>query len=186
MADSAAGTSKASSSAKDQQIQIGLKTIHSEFAVPDNPVSIPVSADPEALNNLVKSLLGSDDDADVPTFDFIVADDLLRTTFDAFLTTRDDISREIVIDVLYIEQQSPPKPKKNVNHEDWVAGVSALDDLVISGCYDNTVTIWSNTDSESGKKLLTIPSHVGPVRAVAWISLDEDFGTFASASHDQV
>jgi hypothetical protein len=78
----------------------------------------------------------------VPTFDFIVADDLLRTTFDIFLSNRDDISREIVIDVLYIEQQSPPKPKKNVNHEDWVAGVSALDDLIVSGCYDNTVTIW--------------------------------------------
>ncbi len=78
----------------------------------------------------------------MPTFDFIVADDLLRTTFDIFLSNRDDISREIVIDVLYIEQQSPPKPKKNVNHEDWVAGVSALDDLIVSGCYDNTVTIW--------------------------------------------
>jgi hypothetical protein len=44
--------------------------------------------------------------------------------------------------VLYVEQQSPPKPKKNVNHEDWVAGVAAMDNIIISGCYDNTVTLW--------------------------------------------
>jgi hypothetical protein len=43
----------------------------------------------------------------------------------------------------------------------------------------------SNADAETGKKLLTVPSHAGPVRAVAWIGLDDDFGTFASASHDQ-
>ena len=174
---------ESSKSGKDQQLQIRLKTIHSEYAVPDSPLSIPVSVDTDSLNNLIKSLLGNDD---VPTFDFIIADDLLRSTFDVFLQGRDDISREVVIDVLYIEQQSPPKPKKNVNHEDWVAGVSALGNFIVSGCYDNTVTIWSNSEKEAGQKLLTVPGHVGPVRAVTWISLDEDFGTFASASHDQV
>jgi hypothetical protein len=58
MADKAS-TPKATSSGKDQQIQIRLKTIHNEFAVPDSPLSIPVSADADSLNNLVKSLLVS-------------------------------------------------------------------------------------------------------------------------------
>jgi len=170
---------------KDKQVQIRLKTVHSEYAVPDTTLSVPVSVESEALNNLVKSLLRKDED-EIPTFDFIIADDLLRTSLDVFLNNHDEISREIVLEILYVEQQSPPKPKKNVSHEDWVAGVSVLDSYIVSACYDNTVSIWMNSEKESGSKLLTIPSHVGPVRAVSWISLDEDFGTFASTSHDQV
>ena len=180
---------KTGKSDKEQQIQIRLKTVHSEYAVPDTTLSVPVSVESEALNNLVRSLLQKDDD-EVPTFDFIIADDLLRTDLDVFLTSHDEISREIVLEILYVEQQSPPKPKKNVSHEDWVAGVSAMGNYIVSACYDNTVSLWLNpvksAEVESGTKLLTIPSHQGPVRSVAWISLDEEYGTFASTSHDQV
>ena len=171
-------------SEKDKQVQIRLKTVHSEYAVPDTTLSVPVSVESDALNNLVKSLLQKDED-EIPTFDFIIADDLLRTSLDVFLNNHDEISREIVLEILYVEQQSPPKPKKNVSHDDWVSGVSVIDNYIVSACYDNTVSIWVNSDKESGTKLLTVPSHVGPVRAVAWISLDEDYGTFASTSHDQ-
>ena len=187
---SSSGPAKSGKSDKaEQHVQIRLKTIHSEYAVPDTTLSVPVSVESDALNNLVRSLLGRDED-EVPTFDFIIADDLLRTDLDVFLTSHDEISREIVLEILYVEQQSPPKPKKNVSHEDWVAGVSAMGNYIVSACYDNTVNLWLNSGKSEGEnagtKLLTIPSHMGPVRSVAWISLDEDFGTFASTSHDQV
>ena len=29
------------------------------------------------------------------------------------------------------------------NHDDWVSSVAVLGELVLTGCYDNTVNIWS-------------------------------------------
>lgn len=52
---------------------------------------------------------------------------------------------------------------------------------ILTGCYDNTVNVWL----VNGKHLLTIPGHTAPIKAVAWISVNEKIGTFASASHDQ-
>ena len=63
------------------------------------------------------------------------------------------------------------------NHDDWVGAVAVCGELVLTGCYDNTVNIWS----VQGEKVLVIPSHSGPVKAVAWL----DSQTFVSASHDQ-
>lgn len=37
----------------------------------------------------------------------------------------------------------------------------------------------------NGKHLLTIPGHSAPIKAVTWISLRENIGTFATASQDQ-
>ena len=69
-----------------------------------------------------------------------------------------------------------------MNHDDWVAGVACCGDYVLSACYDNTVSIWNKV---TGAKLLTSPGHAGPARAVAWVSLDQETGIFASTSHDQ-
>ena len=69
-----------------------------------------------------------------------------------------------------------------MNHDDWVAGVACRGDYVLSACYDNTVAVWNK---ETGARLLTLPGHAGPARAVAWVSLDQDTGVFASTSHDQ-
>ena len=63
------------------------------------------------------------------------------------------------------------------NHDDWVGAVAVYVELVLTGCYDNTVNIWSIY----GEKVLVIPSHRGPVKAVAWL----DSKTFISAGHDQ-
>ena len=52
---------------------------------------------------------------------------------------------------------------------------------ILTGCYDNTLHIWTS----KGKHVLTIPGHTSPIKAVAWISLDTEIGTFVSASQDQ-
>ena len=70
-----------------------------------------------------------------------------------------------------------------MNHDDWVAGVAAKGGHILTACYDSTVNIFS---AEDGAKKLTIPGHSAPAGAVAWITLDEAKGTFASAAHDQV
>ena len=34
------------------------------------------------------------------------------------------------------------------NHDDWVSSVAVLGDLVLTGCYDNTVNIWNVTGAK--------------------------------------
>lgn len=52
---------------------------------------------------------------------------------------------------------------------------------ILTGCYDNTVNVWQ----VDGKHLLTIPGHSAPIKAVSWVSMKDNIGTFASASQDQ-
>ena len=45
---------------------------------------------------------------------------------------------------------------------------------ILSGCYDNTLHIWT----AKGKHHLTITGHTQPIKAVAWISLNDEIGSF--------
>ena len=65
----------------------------------------------------------------------------------------------------------------SANHDDWVSSVAVRGEMVVTGCYDNTVNIW-NID---GTKVLVIPGHNQPVKAVAWLAED----TFVSGGQDQ-
>ena len=115
---------------KTSQIQVKFKTVQEKYAVPDTTLSVPENVESDGLNNLIKSLLqesSSDLDKDEIAniqFDFILLDELVRGSLSDVLTTRDDVSLETVFEILYIEKQRPPDPKKNVNHDDWVAGVA--------------------------------------------------------------
>jgi len=170
---------KTESADKDQDIQIRLKTELSEYSVEDAPFSVPFSIDPKGLNSLVKSLLSSSDD--VPEFDWLCFNDLVRGKLSDHLATRDDISTESVIVLEYVEKCSMPRPDNVSNHDDWVSSCRLNGDLVLTGCYDNTVNIWSL----KGEKKLVIPGHEGPVKAVDWIECTDNGGIFVSASHDQ-
>ncbi len=82
------GTQGPSSSKDDRQLQIKLKTVHDELAVPDTTLSVPFNSDPAKLNNLVRSLLKdsvADDSGAALEFDFFLLEDLLRGSLGAFI-----------------------------------------------------------------------------------------------------
>jgi len=167
----------------ENQIEVRFKTTNEDFAVPDSTTSVPANVGPEKLNKLVQSQLKSLGKDSIPDFDFFIADDLLRVSLAEFIEAREDISGEHVIDILYLEQKAAPEPQDSVNHDDWVAGIDVRNGLILSACYDNTVCLWNAKD---GSKRLQAPSHVSPVRAVAFIDVDENMNaTFVSVSHDQ-
>ena len=66
----------------------------------------------------------------------------------------------------------------SANHDDWVSSVAVRGDLVVTGCYDNTVNIWR----VGGGKVLVIPGHTQAVKAVAWLGADR----LVSCGQDQV
>lgn len=45
---------------------------------------------------------------------------------------------------------------------------------ILTGTYDNKLHIWTL----KGKHRFVIPGHMSPVKAVAWISLDDDKASF--------
>ena len=116
---------------KASQMQIKFRTVQEKYAVPDTTLSVPSNVESDGLNNLIKNLLResgtnnlNEDEIASIQFEFILLDELVRGTLSDVLTTREDVSFETVFEVLYIEKLRPPEPKKNINHDDWVAGVS--------------------------------------------------------------
>lgn len=164
---------------EDKEIQIRLKTELKEFSVEDTPFSVPLSINQTGLNSLVRGLLKDCDN--VPEFDWLCFNDIVRGKLSEHLADRDDISTESIIGLEYVEKCEAPKPENAANHDDWVSACRINGDLILTGCYDNTVNIWTT----SGNKLLVIPGHSGPVKAVDWIEQTDRGGTFVSASHDQ-
>jgi len=160
----------------DQEYQVKLCTKLEKLSVADTTFNVPASINSDGLSTLVKGLLENVDDKDIE-FEWLCLGELLRGKLVEHVSKRDDITAETVIELEYIEKNLPPEPQISANHDDWVSSVSVLDNLVLTGCYDNTVNIWTI----EGHQKLVIPNHSGPVKAVAWL----DNETFISASHDQ-
>ncbi|XP_058803230.1 ribosome biogenesis protein WDR12 homolog [Phymastichus coffea] len=163
------------------QIQIRFVTKQQQYAVPDTPHSVPATLLASELNALVNKLLEEPSGISHEVeFDFLVCSEFLRTSLAEHIGER-GVSVEEVINVEYIVKHPPPEPQDCLIHDDWVSAVAVCEKWILSGCYDNTIHLWT----AKGKHHLTIPGHTSPIKAVAWISLDDETGTFVSASHDQ-
>ncbi|XP_011312673.1 ribosome biogenesis protein WDR12 homolog [Fopius arisanus] len=163
------------------QLQIRFVTKQDQYAVPDYPLSVPATVAPEDLNTLLNTLLQETTNLSVPiSFNFLIAAEFLRLPLSAHINDH-GLSTEEVISIEYIEKHPPPEPKNCLIHDDWVSSVAVAEKWILTGCYDNTLHIWTS----KGQHKLTIPGHTAPVKAVAWISLTGEVGTFVSASQDQ-
>lgn len=165
----------------DPQVQIRFITKQQQFAVPNYPLSVHTSITTNELNSLVNELLKEalqlEKEID---FDFLISSQFLRTRLSEHISEK-GLSIEQVIDVEYVEKHQPPEPQNCLIHDDWVSAVAACGKWILTGCYDNTLHIWTS----KGKHHLVIPGHTSPIKAVAWISLSDTNGKFISASHDQ-
>lgn len=164
------------------QVQIRFSTKQEQYAVPDIPFSVPAGITPTELNTLLNELLKENrtDTSAAIDFDFLVCKEFLRQPLNELLEER-NISFEEVVDVEYVEQHPTPEPMDCLMHDDWVSAVQVRNGWILTGCYDNTLHLWT----KAGNHHLTIPGHSGPVKAVAWVSLTPTVGSFVSVSHDQ-
>jgi len=150
------------------------------YAVPDVPYAIDGTVTTAELNTFVNALLRQKDGSSETDFDFLVFDEYLRGRLCDHLREK-AISFEDAIEIEYVERFPAPEPQDCLLHDDWVSAVKASGKWILSGCYDNTLNLWTN----KGKHILTIPGHTAPIKAVDWISLDEETGRFVSTSQDQ-
>nr|CAD7438625.1 unnamed protein product [Timema bartmani] len=106
-------------------------------------------------------------------FDFLINNQFLRVSLGEFLE-ENGISSELALDIEYLEHLPPPEPQDCLMHDDWVSAVQVRGSWILAGCYDNTLHLWTT----KGKHHLTIPGHSGPIKAVAWVSLNDTQATF--------
>ncbi|PSN56766.1 Ribosome biogenesis protein WDR12 [Blattella germanica] len=163
-----------------EQLEVRLVTKQQKFAVPDAPFSVPASVTCSELNSLVNELRKGIGEFEQVDFDFLVCGEVLRVPLTEHLQER-SVSSEVTVEIEYFERVPAPEPHDCLLHDDWVSAVQVQDDWILSGCYDNTLHLWTT----KGTHRLTIPGHAGPIKAVAWVSHDNAMATFVSASHDQ-
>lgn len=163
-----------------EQLQVQFVTKQTQYAVPDIPYSISAGITTDELNTLVNTLIDENGQKQETLFDFLVKGEFLRQRLGQHLKER-EVSFEDTIEIEYVDRFPAPEPQDCLLHDDWVSAVETNNKWILTGCYDNTINIWTI----QGQHVLTIPGHTGPIKAVTWVSLDEKKGVFASASQDQ-
>ncbi|GBP65408.1 Ribosome biogenesis protein WDR12 homolog [Eumeta japonica] len=166
----------------ESQVQVKFVTKQEKYAVPDNPFTVQSNVLVADLNNVLNALL-----KDVHPvlgkpveFDFLLCGELLCSSLNEHIQEK-GISTEDTIELEYFERFPAPSPQDCLMHDDWVSTVQANSNWILTGCYDNSIHIWT----AKGKHTLAIPGHTSPVKAVSWVSLDRNQAVFVSGSHDQ-
>uniref|UniRef100_A0A6P7FWP2 Ribosome biogenesis protein WDR12 homolog n=1 Tax=Diabrotica virgifera virgifera TaxID=50390 RepID=A0A6P7FWP2_DIAVI len=163
------------------QLQIRLITKQDIYAVPDLPLSVPQAINANSLNELLNQLLkeSNSDFLKPKDFDFLAIGELIRQPLIDHLQER-NVSTETTVDVEYLERTPAPEPKDSLLHDDWVCGIETSDKWILTGCYDNSVNIWST----HGKIITSLKEHRNVVKAVSWIDKTDPSKGFISVSHD--
>ena len=176
-----------------QQIVVNFVTKNTQFAVASTPFNLDAKSGPNELNKLVKTLIAETNDEidDNVEFEFLINEKLLRVTLKQFVDN-ECLNYENQLEIEFVLKEQAPEPFNSLLHDDWVSCVQANQQWIISGCYDNTLHIWSK--NKEGKHRIAIPAHSAPVKAVKWIDdsklenricTDENEYLFVSGSHDE-
>nr|XP_018915276.1 PREDICTED: ribosome biogenesis protein WDR12 homolog [Bemisia tabaci] len=163
------------------QLQLKFVTKQEQFAVPDTVYAVPATLHSWGLNNLINDVLKSTKaDHEQVKFDFLINGELLRARLNTHFKNH-ELPTEAIHTVEYLEARPAPEPQDCLLHDDWVAAIHHQKNWILTGCYDNTLHIWN----KKGEHKLTIPGHSGAVKAVSWITVNNDSALFASGGADQ-
>ena len=93
------------------------------------------------MNGVLSNGYLADLQATIPS-QFTLMDDFVRGALEAFLSDKGVQNTESVFEINYFDSNPPPEPETEVNHDDWVSGVAARGQFVLTACYDNTISIF--------------------------------------------
>ncbi len=153
------------------------------FQLPSNPFSLPSGSTAADFNQLLKKLCEADGKSlDGIELDFLIGDEFVRTSLGEIASDK-QIPVESVVEVECVLRQISPQPDFSLPHNDWVASVVSCEQLIVTGCYDNSISLWDLR----GNPLLTLPTaHTGAVKCLAIVdSQDDNDIRFVSGSMDQ-
>ncbi|KAL1512498.1 hypothetical protein ABEB36_002081 [Hypothenemus hampei] len=170
------------SDSNESQLQIRLITTQDIHAVPDIPLTVPITIDTKALNKLLNQLLkeSNHDYLKTKQFDFLAVNHIIRLPLNEHLQEH-NVSTEATVDIEYIERTPAPEPQESILHEDWVSSIQSSEKWILTGCYDHSVNIYTH----HGKPIASIKDHLEVVKGVTWIDQTDPSKGFISVSHDQ-
>nr|XP_043616897.1 ribosome biogenesis protein WDR12 homolog [Erigeron canadensis] len=105
------------------------------IALPSNLTRLGLSA---VVNNLLQS---GNDEWKAEPFDFLIDNELVRMSLEAFLLAK-GISAEKILEIEYIKAVAPRKEDDPSLHDDWVSSVDGSTQVILTGCYDGLGRIW--------------------------------------------
>ncbi|KAI9306896.1 WD40-repeat-containing domain protein [Cunninghamella echinulata] len=160
-------------SIQQEQIQIRLTTKQEQYAVSNAPIMVPVNFKRYGLSELVNNLLGRE--KPIP-FEFLIDGEILRSTIASYLSSH-RLSTENIITIEYMESMLPPTPLTSYQHDDWISSVQILENLFLTGSYDNMVRLWNT----SGECTHTLIGHTEAIKSVAFgASTDSTVSVFSA------
>ncbi|XP_020604826.1 ribosome biogenesis protein WDR12 homolog [Orbicella faveolata] len=170
-------------------VQARFTTQQKRYSVPETPFSVPVKLGSQELNELISSLLLSnesevseseDENERNFQFDFLIDGIYLQETLDKHMRLY-NISTESVVEIEYLEKHPTPRPDNCLLHDDWISSIAVCKKCILSGSYDGNAYMWDF----NGTCHLTFDGHTAPVKSVQWIDVDDDVGMFLTSSQDQ-
>jgi ribosome biogenesis protein YTM1 len=139
------------------QILCSFKSRSPEYAVPETPILVPTSLKRFGLSEIINTLLGAEK---IP-FDFLIQNQILKTSLESYLISS-NLSREVTLEIEYIQSILPPKLHSVIKQDDWISCISSNNDLYVYGSYDGQARI---IDSK-GSLLYTLKGHSRPIKSV--------------------
>ncbi|WFD27038.1 ribosome biogenesis protein ytm1 [Malassezia nana] len=140
---------------------IRLRTSLPGCSIPYVPYMVPVTWRRSQLSTLVNKVLatatGADASAAVP-FDFIVKDELLRTSLEEYLMQHGG-STETTLELEYIRSTLPPTFRDAARQDDWVACIdAACGSSLLTASYDGLVRVYQ-TDNLAAEPMAYLPAY---------------------------
>ncbi|KAF0696500.1 Aste57867_12756 [Aphanomyces stellatus] len=141
------------------QIRVKFVTKNAAIRVTETPFAVPIKLARAGLSQVVNHLLNT---ATPKPFDFLVDNKFLRTTLEKYVVAN-NLTDEAVLTLEYVEAHLEPEEKKSENHPDWISAVASNNEVVVTGCYDGIVRVFSST----GQLLTQIKAHDSVIKSIA-------------------
>ncbi|KAG0268661.1 WD repeat-containing protein 12 [Actinomortierella ambigua] len=162
------------------QVQVRFVTQQRQYAIPETPIQTPARLKRYGLSQIINLILQNEGEKQRP-FDFLIDGEFLRTSLQEYLDDK-GLSTENIVTIEYVESMLPPTPLSSYEHDDWVSAVQIhAQGGFLSGSYDNHVRLWN----KQAECLQVFSGHTGPVKAVQWLTSEDETGTFLSGAMDQ-
>lgn len=186
-------TSTSTDSSSSRQFAVHFVTRDERWSIPSTAYNINGKWTCSELNSLLKSIINentqNNDLVNGLEFIFLIDGKLIQDSLEEFIDY-EKINGENEIQVEYALRETAPKAFTSLLHDDWVSSLDVDHNWIISGCYDNTLHIWSL--GPEAHHMIAIPAHAAPVKAVKWIPSRHNAGEsnvdehlFVSTSHDE-
>ena len=154
-------------------IQVRLTT-RTETPISSTPIVIPTNVTRYTLSQILNHLL--ENPTPIP-YSFLINSVYLPSSLDEYITSH-GLSREEVLEIEYVRSVLPPQWEASWTQDDWINGVSVVNENVVTASYDGIVRIWDWSGNVNAKA----NAGEGALRPLKWIKWID--GGFVSGSMD--